>query len=47
MYNVYLVEVIAGHSIEEIHNVGKAVVGEGDQQSTQYFKYSDLTAETL
>ena len=47
VYNVYLVEVIAGHSIEEIHNVGKAVVGEGDQQSTQYFKYSDLTAETL
>ena len=28
MYNVYLVEVIAGHSIEETHNVGKAVVGE-------------------
>ena len=47
MYNVYLVEVIAGHSIEEIHNVGKAVVCEGDRQSTQYFIYSDLTAETL
>lgn len=29
MFNVYLVEIIAGQSIEEIHNSGKAVVGEG------------------
>lgn len=34
VYNVYLVEVIAGHSIEEIHNAEKAVLGEGDQQTT-------------
>ena len=51
MYNVYLVEVIAGHSIEEIHNAEKAVVGEGDQQTTilntHKFTYSDLTAGSL